>query len=167
MIVDLGWERLEPGDQEVDRYGIGLGYYLTDSTTAIVDYRKTNVNKGGDVDSWRFGLEHFFAFNYGGLKARAAGGKTVVGGLDDPTVWTLGGTWYLGNNWGFSADYEKSDFNGFETDGYSIGAQWFITDNFAVDLAYSDLQPDDIDLPLGGKREVEYDEIAISALYRF
>ena len=168
-LVDLVWQRLEPGDQEVDRYGMGIGKYLTPNTTAVVQYRKTNVNNGGDVDSWGLELDHFFAFSNGGLKARAQGGKTVVSGLDDPTTWLIGGTWYLGNNWGFGADFQRTDLNGYDVDGWAVNAEWFITENFAVDLSYSELAPDDINDPAGsgGKLEVEYDEVAISALYRF
>lgn len=175
LIVDLGYARLEPGDDtEIDRYGMGIGYYLTPTTTAIVDYRKTNVNNGGDVDSWGLGLESFFALNNGGIKVRASGGKTVVSGLDDPTTWNIGGTWYMGNNWGFGADIGITDVNGYETDTISVYAEWFVTENFAVDLGYRTVQPDDINLRdvTGGavdqgKLEVEYDEVAISALYRF
>jgi hypothetical protein len=174
VIVDLGYERAEPGDQEVDRYGMGLGYYLTPTTTAVVDYRKTNVNNGGDVDSWKLDVESFFALSDGGIKVRASGGKTVVSGLDDPSTWLIGATWYMGNNWGFGADLGITDINGYETDTISVNAEWFVTENFAVDLAYRTVQPDDIefrDLPGGrgdsGKLEVEYDEVAISALYRF
>jgi opacity protein-like surface antigen len=153
---------------------MGIGYYLTPTTTAIVDYRKTNVNNGGDVDSWGLGLESFFALNNGGIKVRASGGKTVVSGLDDPTTWNIGGTWYMGNNWGFGADIGITDVNGYETDTISVYAEWFVTENFAVDLGYRTVQPDDInfrDVTGGavdqGKLEVEYDEVAISALYRF
>jgi hypothetical protein len=175
VIVDLAYERLEPGDQEIDRYGLGLGYYLTPTTTAVVNYRKTNVNNGGDVDSYKLDLESFFALNNGGIQVRASGGKTVVSGLDDPTVWTLGGTWYLGNNWGIGADFGKDDVSGFETDLAEVNVEWFITESFAVDLAYRTIQPDDFPLIVDngagpvrdGKIEAEYDEVALSALYRF
>ena len=170
VIVDIGYARLEPGDQEVDKYGMGLGYYITPNTTAVVDYRKTNVNNGGDVDSWKLDVEHFFAMSSGGIKARASGGKTVVSGLDDPTTWKVGGTWYINNNWGFGADFERTDLNGYDVDGFAVNAQWFVTENFAVDLEYSELSPDDIDFNRfggNGKLEVEYDQIELSALYRF
>ena len=56
--------------------------------------------------------------------------------------------------------------NGFETNIYSVSAEWFITESLAVDLAYRDVQPDDVNLN-PGKLETSYDEIAIGALYRF
>jgi predicted porin len=105
--------------------------------------------------------------NDGGVKARVKAGKTVVSGLDDPTTWGVGATWYLNKRLGFGADFEQTDYSGYEVNGYSVNAQWFVTENFAVDLAYSDTQPDDIKLGGGGKLETSYDEVALSALYRF
>ena len=167
VIVDVGFERQEPGDAEIDVWNVGLGYYLTPNTTLVLGWRNDNINNGGDVDSWGADIEHFFAFNNGGLKARLNGGKTVVSNLDDPTTWGIGATWYIGNNWGIAADYGSDDINGFEVDRYSLGVEWFITENFAVELAGEVVQPDDINLGGGQKLETEYDEIGISALYRF
>lgn len=167
-LVDLGYERQEPGNQEIDLYNIGIGKYLTPNTTLVVGYQKLNINNGGDTDRYGVALDHFFAFdNDGGIKARANAGKTVVSGLDDPTTWGLGATWYLNKNLGFGADYELSDYSGYEVDGFSVSAEWFITENFAVDLGYTDIQPDDIKLRTGGKLESSYDEFSIGALYRF
>ena len=99
--------------------------------------------------------------------ARANGGKTVVSGIDDPTTWGVGATWYIGNNWGIGADYGTDDVNGFEVDKYRLGVEWFITENFAVELAGEMIEPDDVNLDGGQKLETEYTEIGISALYRF
>jgi len=172
VIVDVGFERAEPGDREVDTWSLGVGSYITQNTTIVLGYENVNVNNGGDADRWGADIQHFFAFDNGGLMTRANGGKTVVSGIDDPTTWGLGATWYIGNNWGFGFDYTKEDASGFEVDGYSVNAEWFITENFAVELAYSDIEPDDINLADvgesgGGKLETSYDEIGISALYRF
>ncbi len=166
-LVDVGFERLEPGDREVDVWSLGIGKYVTPNTTLVLGYQNVNINNGGDADRWGADLEHFFAFSNGGLKARAHGGKTVVSGIDDPTTWGLGATWYLNNNWGIGADYDQKDRNGFETDEASFNVEWFVTENFAVDLSYKYIQPDDIDLQGGQKLETEYDQIGISALYRF
>ena len=165
-LVDIGYERFEPDDQEVDTWSLGVGKYITQNTTLVLGYENANINNGGDVDRWGVDLEHFFAFNSGGLKARLGGGKTVVSEQDDPTTWTVGATWYLGNNWGFSADYEHDDLDGFEVDTYELGAEWFITESFAVEVYYQDTQPDDFNLSTGGKLETEYDEFGIGALLR-
>jgi hypothetical protein len=167
-LVDLGYERSEPGDAEIDTWGLGIGKYITPNTTLVLGYENASINNGGDVDRWGVDLEHFFAFDNGGIKARVSGGKTVVSGEDDPTTWTLGGTWYIGNNWGIAADFKKDDASGFEVDHYALGVQWFITESFAVDLTYENTEPDDIDwIRSGQKLETSYDEIGISALYRF
>jgi hypothetical protein len=169
-LVDLGYERAEPGDADIDIWSLGIGKYITPNTTLVLGYQNDSVNNGGDVDSWGADVEHFFAFTNGDLKARAHGGKTVVSGLDDPTTWGLGATWYLNNNWGFGLDYGQDDVNGYETEAIHANVEWFITENFAVDLSYTDIQPDDIDIDAadgGGKLETEYDQVGISALYRF
>jgi Putative general bacterial porin len=166
-LIDLGMERQEPGDAEIDLYNIGLGKYITPNTTVVLGYQKLNINNGGDTDRYGVALDHFFAFEKGGLKAQLNAGKTVVSGLDDPTTWGVGATWYLNNNWGIGANFEQTDYSGYEVNGFGVNAEWFITESFAVELSYSDVQPDDIKIPTGGKLETSYDEVAISALYRF
>jgi len=169
VIVDLGYEHAEPADRDIDTWNTGLGYYVTQNTTFVLNYKASNIKNapGSDIKSYGAQLEHFFPFSSGGLKARAGGGKTVVSGLDDPTNWNIGATWYLNNNWGLGADYRNDDLSGYETDQYSVNAQWFVTESFAVDLAYKNVEPDDIKFSTGGKLESSYDEYSISALYRF
>ena len=167
VIVDVAYERREPGDQEVDIWSLGIGKYVTPNTTVVLGYQNVNINNGGDADRWGAELEHFFAFGNGGLMTRANGGKTVVSGEDDPTTWGVGATWYLNNNWGIGADYATDDISGFEVDKYSLGVEWFITENLAVELAGEMVEPDDINLGGGQKLETEYTEVALSALYRF
>jgi hypothetical protein len=166
-LVDVGYERFEPEDREVDTWSLGIGKYIFQNTTLVLGYENVNINNGGDADRWGVDLEHFFPFSgSGGLKARAHGGKTVVNDVDDPTTWGIGGTWYIGNNWGISADYEKDDIDGFEVDQVAVGVEWFITESFAVEVFYEDTQPDDIDLGGGQQLETEYEEFGISALLR-
>jgi len=171
VIVDVNFERAEPGDLEIDTWGLGIGYYITQNTTVVANYDNVSVNNRPDPHRWGLDVEHFFAFGNGGLMARANGGKTVISGLDDPTTWGLGATWYLNNNLGFGADYVQDEENGFEVQGFRVNAEWFITESLAVDLSYADIQPDDIngtDLGFaGGKLEQSYEEIGVSALYRF
>ena len=47
VLVDLSFERSEPGDAEIDTYGIGIGKYITDTTTLVLNYGQVNVNNGG------------------------------------------------------------------------------------------------------------------------
>ena len=170
-LMEVGYQRTENDDANVDTWSAGIGKYIGQNTSLVALYENISVDNGGDVDRWGAELEHFFAFDNGGLKARLAGGKTVVSGLDDPTRWGLGGTWYIGNNWGISLDFAQDDLNGYEISRYGAGVEWFITENLAVDLTYEDVEFDDIEgiaglLP-GQKIEASYDTIGISALYRF
>ena len=167
VIADLGYQRLEVGDsEEFDIYNVGVGAYVTQNTTAVLNYKQVNINNGGDLDGYGLTLEHFFGFSSGGLKVSADGGKTVVKGEDDIDTWGLGGTWYLGNNWGISADYATKEWNNREADIWSAGVEWFITENFAVDLAYSEADPEDLDRP-NGTLETTYDQVSLGALVRF
>ena len=165
-LVDLGYERREPGDQEIDFYNIGIGKYVTPNTTVVFDYKRIDVNNGNDTNGYSVEVDHFFAFSSGGLKVSADAGKVVVSGSDDVEAWGLGGTWYLNNNLGFGAGYQRTSKHSYELDSWSVNAEWFITESFAVDLAYVQTDPDTIDL--GADRlETELDTVALSALYRF
>jgi hypothetical protein len=166
-LVDLGYDRREPGDEEIDYYNIGIGKYVTPNTTVVVDYQRIDVNNGNDTNAYSLDVEHFFAFSSGGLKVAADGGKTVVSGADDVESWGLGGTWYLNNNLGFGAGYARESQNGYEVDTWVVNAEWFITENFAVDLAYAQTDPDTIDLGNNDRLETELDTISLNALFRF
>jgi opacity protein-like surface antigen len=169
-IAELGYEYQEPGDRNIDLYNIGIGKYLTPNTTLVVSYNSANISNGGDTDGYDATLEHFFTFSNGGLKVDASAGKVVIGGADDVDLYSVGGTWYLNNNIGFGAGYDNVSRNGNEINGFNVGADWFITESFAMDLTYRQLNFDDIDLPAnqgGGKVEVENDSVNLGARFRF
>jgi hypothetical protein len=166
-LVDLGYERREPGDSEIDFYSIGIGKYIFPNTTLVAEYEQINLNNGGDTDAYGASLDHFFAFNNGGLKVGLNGGKVVVSGEDDVEEYGIDGTWYLGNHWGFSAGYAKTEQNSYEIDAWNVGVEWFITENWAVDLQYYEADPDDINFGGGDKLETEIDSVTLNTLVRF
>ena len=102
----------------------------------------------------------------GGFKARASAGRTILSGRDDVDTYLLGGTWYITNNIGIGADYLNTGANGYEVNGWQVNSEWFITEAFAVNLAYSQLDPDDIDFP-NVKLEQETDAVTLGAKLRF
>ena len=60
--------------------------------------------------------------------------------------------------------------NGFEVNSWAVNANWFITESFAVDLAYGQESFDDINLGAavgGGKLELEQDVARLGAKFRF
>ena len=170
-LVDLSFLRAEPGDREIDTYGIGIGKYITEKTTVVVNYEQVNVNNGGDTDGYSVDLEHMWNLsNGGGFKATASAGKVVVKDADDIESYALGGTYYLNKNLGFGAGYSNTSQNGFEVDGFDVSAQWFVTDNIEIALAYSQLNPDDIkfnDGDVNGKIELQNELYSLGALMRF
>ena len=166
-LVDLGYERREPGDAEIDFYNIGIGKYVTPNTTVVLKYDRIDVNNGDDTNGYGAEVAHFFPFSSGGLKVAANGGKVVVSGADDVEEWGLNGTWYITNNIGVGGGYQNTSQNGYEVQGFNVNAEWFITESFAVDLAYAEADPDDIKFGNGDKLESSIDAVSLSALYRF
>jgi hypothetical protein len=165
-LMDVGYERREPGEAEIDVYTIGIGNYITENTTLVVNYENVGVNNGGDTDGYSVDLEHMWLLSHGGIKANASYGVVTVKEADDTDVYVVGGTWYLNNNLGFGANYQHTSENGYEIDGYSVFSEWFINESVAVNLAYEEAQPDDIDF---GNTTLETDisAVTLGALVRF
>ena len=136
-LVDLGYNRAEPGDAEIDNYNLGIGNYITPNTTVVVNYGNTSVNDGGDSDAYSLDLEHMWLMSHGGFKARGSYGVNTVKDNDDIDTYRVGGTWYFTNNIGVGADYLNVGNDGYEAQGWQVNSEWFITESFAVNLAYS------------------------------
>jgi hypothetical protein len=165
-LVDLGYNRFEPGDQEIDNFNVGIGNYLTPNTTLVANYGNTSLNNGGDLDSYALDLEHMFLMSRGGVKARASYGYTPVKGRDDIDTYQLGGTWYFTNNIGIGADYLSTGTDGYEVQGWQVNSEWFINEAFAINLAYSQLDPDDIEFT-NFRVEQTTDVLSLGAKVRF
>ncbi|MDG1943844.1 MAG: hypothetical protein P8J17_06255 [Halioglobus sp.] len=169
-LVDLGYERADINNSRTNIYNVGVGKYITENTTLVFDYTNIDIGDGGgDADSYELDLDHFFAFDNGGLKANLSYGNTSRKGSDDVDTWIIGGTWYLNNNIGFGAEYINTSLDGSDTvNGYSLDADWFITESFGVNLALTQVDYDNFNFPNGnGKLELEKDEIKLSANFRF
>lgn len=171
-LVDLGYNSFEPGDLEINNYNLGIGKYVTPNTTVVVNYSAQSLsggnqlNNGGDTDAYSLDLEHMFLMSHGGFKARASAGRTIISDRDDVDTYLLGGTWYFTNNIGIGADYLNTGANGYEIQGWQVNSEWFISEAFAVNLAYSQLDPDDIDFT-NFKLEQETDAVTLGAKFRF
>ena len=182
FIFEGEFARYEPVEAEVDTFRLSVGYYLTDTTSLIIDYRDADADDGGDTDGWNARVEHFWGFsNNGGLKLEGNYGFINVDSADDIDLWGLGATWYITQDLGIGASYDNKDFGQLETEDYSLFAEWFVTRNIAVNLAWEHKEPDDFDNDLqacnndvcidGNNRlsnlDLEYDSITIGATYRF
>jgi hypothetical protein len=166
-LMDVGYERREPGDAEIDIYNIGIGNYITENTTLVLNYENVGVNNGGDTDGYSLDLEHVWLLSHGAIKANASYGVVTVKERDDIDVYTVGGTWYLNNNLGFGANYQNTSENGYEIEGYSVFSEWFINESFAVNLAYEEAQPDDINVGNNATLETDISAVTLGALVRF
>jgi len=191
FIFEGAYRYYEPVNAEVDQFRLSAGYYITDTTTIIVDYLDSDVDDGGnfpdgvadasDTDGWNARVEHFWGFsNDGGLKLEGNYGFINVDDGDDVDLWGVGATWYITQNIGIGATYENTDYGVLESDDYGLFAEWFITRNIAVNLAYEHREPDDFDLdsdinlPEDGdinrflrNSDLEYDAITLGATLRF
>lgn len=165
-LFDLGFNRFEPGNQEIDNFNLGIGNYITPNTTLVASYGNTSLNNGGDSDSYDVDLEHMFLMSNGGFMTRASYGVNTIKGADDIDTYQIGGTWYFTNNIGIGADYLSTGNDGYEAQGWQVSSEWFINEAFAINLAYSQLDPDDIDV--GNFRiEQDADAITLGAKVRF
>ena len=169
LIVDLGYERQEPGDQEIDIYNVGVGYYVTPKTTVVASYEQTNVNNGGDVDTYRLDGKHLWSLSGdGAITAELGYGRTTIKNLDDVDAYLVAGKWYLNKSLSFGLAYENTDLNGYEVNTGTVSSEWFITDALEVSLAYTYESPDDIKFRAeNSKLEVDTETFTIGALYRF
>lgn len=169
-LVDLDYLRSEPGDKEIDTYNIGIGKYLTEKTTLVLNYGKVNVNNGGDTDGYSVDLEHLWNLSHGAFKATASAGKVVVKNADDIDSYAIGGTYYVNDRLGFGAGYTNTSQDGYEVDGWNVSADWFVTEKVALSLAYAQENPDDIKFMDGntkGKIEIQNDIVSVGAKVRF
>ena len=146
FLVDLGFERQELGDNKVDNWNVGLGKYITQDTTLVAEYKYQSLNNGNGsgIDYYGGTVESFFAMGDGGLMASANFGRSYVSNREDVDTYGLSGTYYLGSNLGFGLSWEQAEEGGYEVNSYGVSAEWFISENFAVTLAYSDIVGDDV-----------------------
>jgi hypothetical protein len=191
LILEGAYRYYEPVNAEVDQFRLSAGYYLTDTTTIIVDYLDSDVDDGGsfpegvveasDTDGWNARVEHFWSFSgQGGLKLEGNYGFINVDDADDVDLWGLGATWYITRDIGIGATYENTDYGILESDDYGLFAEWFVTRNIAVNLAYSHREPDDFDIDSDidfpgdddinrflRNSDLEFDAITLGATLRF
>ena len=177
VIVDLGFERDELGDSKIDTWNAGLGTYITDTTTVMVEYNYTSLNNGSGsgIDNYGGAIESFFAMGDGGLMAEANFGRSYVNNRDDVDTYGVTGTYYLGSNLGFGLSWEQAEESGYEINSFGVSAEWFVSENLAVTLAYTDIGADDVtgvytapgqqNIPF--RYEASYEELALSGLFRF
>jgi hypothetical protein len=177
VIVDLGFERLEidvpRGSGKTDTWHAGIGSYITENTTLVLDYEYSSLNNGdgSGIDTYGGEIQHFFAMGDGGLMASANFGRTYLNNRDDVDNYGVAGTYYLGSNLGFNFTWEQGEESGYEINSYSVGAEWFISENFAVSLAYTDVVADDVTATAADgvpfRYEATNEELAVSGLFRF
>jgi len=153
-ILDLGYQRNEPDNPfntgpdnfEIDQFSVGGGKYLTDNTTLVGRYIYAEGDDGADFDRYTLELEHLFQLSWGGIKVDATYGLVDLDDRDDVDIYQIGGTYYPTNNLGFGASYAKTDELLDEIEAYSVFAEWFINEQIAASIEYTDAELDDSDV---------------------
>lgn len=158
-IIEGSYSRQTPDFSDIDTYSVGFGKYLTDNTTLTVSYVKTDIDEGGDTDGYVASVEHLWTLSSGAIKLEGNAGFVNVDDGDDIDVYNVAATYYINNNLGLGASYGKFDGGGAETDEWSLFAEWFINEQFAVSAAYAESELDDTD--------IEIDAFAIGGTFRF
>jgi len=168
-IFDLGYARNEPENPldigpdefEIDTLSVGVGKYLTDTTTLVFSYQNQDADEGGDLDSYRGDLEHLWLADWGAIKfAGAYGWVDVDSNLgDDIDIYEVGATVYPWKWLGIGAGYRNTENDLQEVEQYVASVEYFINDDVAVALEYRDAEIEDTD--------VEADAVIFSARLRF
>jgi len=168
-IFDLGFERNEPDNPfsagpdefEIDTFSVGVGKYLTDTTTLVFSYENKDADEGGDVDTYRADIVHLWQLEKLALKFNGGYGQTDVDDDygDDIDAWELGATVYPCKGLGIGGGYRNTENNLAEVEQYYARAEWFINDQVGVSLEYQDAEVEDTDL--------EADAIVFGARLRF
>lgn len=166
FIIEGAYTRESPAFADIDRFRIGLGYYITDTTTIVATYGTSDVDDSdtidaGDIDQWTIGGEHLWLLgNDGaGVKIEASYGWIEVDNSDDIDTFNLAGTWYISREIGIGANYGRFDNFGREADRYGLTAEWFVTEGIGLSAAFTHEELDDLD--------VEVDAFEIGAELRF
>ncbi|MEM9254739.1 MAG: hypothetical protein AAGA91_04785 [Pseudomonadota bacterium] len=166
-ILDLGYAREEPDNPliggpssfEIDVFNVGVGKYIFENTSIVLSYQNSDVDEGGDLDSYRADLDHFWKTGSGGLKLELGYGWVDVGDGDDIDIYAIDATYYFGEHLGIGGFYSVTGQNNDELEQYGAQLSYFITDKVGVNLRYSEGELEDTD--------VETDSYLIGVTVRF
>lgn len=159
LILEGSWTRETPDFSDIDFYRVGIGAYLTDTTTVVVSYRTSDVDESndidpGDIDAYSIDLRHLWHLSdSSAIVVEASYGfidveDNEINDGDNIDSWNIGATWYVTRQLGFSAGYSRFDNFGIEEDTYGAGAEWFVTENIGLSLSYDYSEIDDTDVEI-------------------
>jgi hypothetical protein len=158
-LVDFGYRQDEFDNDDIETFSIGAGKYIAENTALVVSYANTEDDFDVDSDAYGVNLEHLWSLEQGAIKLDA--GYTFVDPDqgDEVNVFSVDGTYYVNNSLGFGVSYALADSDDTDLEDWSLYSEWFINEQVAVSLAYTESEDD--------KTGVESDAIVISARVRF
>ena len=152
-IFDLGYTRSEPENPlnvgpdefEIDTFSVGIGKYLTDTTTLVFSYQNKDADEGGDVDAYRGDLEHLLLADWGAIKFAGAYGWVDVDNKlgDDIDIYEIGATVYPWRWLGIGAGYRNTENDLQEVEQYVASVEYFISEAVGVALEYQNAEVED------------------------
>lgn len=132
-------------DIEQDIYGIGVGKYIAQNTRLMLDYFHTEtdidfgvVDTSSDSELVNIGLFHVQELGddtYYDASLDIAHIDPDDG--DNSQAYSASATYYFTSHIGLGIDVSHVDGDDVDTTSYGISGEWFITENFAINLSYA------------------------------
>lgn len=141
-LLELGYRYDDFADEDVDTFTAGVGKYIAENTTLILDYGNVDSDLGAGSDTWGLEVEHLIGLSKGGIKVEASYSYVDNDNLDNADIWAVAGTYYFNKYFGIGASYELEDSDDIEDDRWQFYADWFITKKVALSLVYNDTSDD-------------------------
>jgi hypothetical protein len=140
-------------DLEQDSYGIGIGKYIAQYTRLMLDYIHTETdvdtssgNASSDSDAVNIGLFHVQELGRGTYyDASIDIAYLDSDDGDDAHAYSASTTYYFSPHVGVGINLSHIDGDNIDSTSYGVSGEWFITDNFAVNVNYVRSNIDDSD----------------------
>ncbi|MDX2348875.1 MAG: porin [Porticoccus sp.] len=138
-------------DIEQDSYGVGVGKYIAKNTRLMLDYvyTETDIDVGvadtsTDSDVVNLGLFHVQELGSGTFyDASVDVAYLDSDDGDDAQAYSVSTTYYFSPSVGVGVNLSHIDGDDIDTTSYGVSGEWFITDNFSIDVSYLRSKVDD------------------------
>lgn len=159
-LLELGYQNDEVEDLDSDTWSIGIGKYIAPNTTLTFNYANSDSDDFGDADIFGFDVEHVqLLANDQAVRLEAGYAMADPDNGDDADIWSVAGAFYFNRNISVNAGYMLTDSDDTELETFIIGGEWFINEQFAATLAYTESEDDEIGF--------DSDAVVIAGRFRF
>jgi hypothetical protein len=174
LIVDFDYISADNDEDhhDVETLSLGAGTYIGDHHAIVFSYGNELDEDSSDyeISTERYNLNYRSVLSLSGDAAIAVDADLAYVKMDFDNEFdnegydaSVGVTYYPIKKLGLEAIVGNQDVGEVTTKYWSVGAEYFIIDNFAVSLAYQDAEEDDDDV----EDTTDFDAIFIGATARF